>query len=309
MERDLLLSAKGSKTPLFLTQGFLETNTKPDGAFDFFNSLGGSQNRAWYGQFDHVRGWEKETKKKFATGRDTFVAEMMRFLDHHVKGLPLRAAAVHRDPVIEVQDALGRYRAESAWPPSDARMVWSKLNVGTYQDDTSNQGAGSGGDGIWSVSQALPYDAWLTGEPVLELSIDALPRANVTANVYDVTPTGRAILISRGTHLVRGAGAQDIEMELYGQDWPLAAGHRIGVVVSSSNSDWWTHIPTFTDVAIVRARVGLPFLTYDRDDFIEGRITGRLKSHLENEYLEPPADMLADGARRFELPARLRPAR
>ena len=30
--RDLIAKAKGKKTPLFLTQGFIENNTKPDGA-------------------------------------------------------------------------------------------------------------------------------------------------------------------------------------------------------------------------------------------------------------------------------------
>ena len=308
LERDLVISAKGSKTPLFLTQGFLETNTKPDGAFDFWNGLRGDQNRAWFGQFDHVRGWEKEGKRKFAMGRDTFVDEMMRFLDHHVKGVPLQTAPVDRDPVIEVQDALGRYRAESQWPPSDAHTVWNKLNTGTYLDNATNQGAGSGGEGIWSISQPLPYDVWLTGEPIVKLSVDALPRANVTANIYDITPAGRAVLISRGTHLVRGAGDQDIEMQLYGQDWPLAAGHRIGVVISSSNSDWWTHIPTFTDVVVLKASVGLPFLTYDRDEFLEGRMTARLKGHLRNEDLDV-SGRITDGERRFEIPARLRPAR
>ncbi len=40
-QRDLIAETKGHKIPLFLTQGFLENNTKPDGAWDFFNGLGG----------------------------------------------------------------------------------------------------------------------------------------------------------------------------------------------------------------------------------------------------------------------------
>lgn len=299
LERDLLLSTKRSKTPLFLTQGFLETNTKPDAAFDFWNNLGGSENRAWFGQFDHVRGWEKESKKRYAVGRDSFVDEMMRFLDHHLKGAP-----AGRDPVVEVQDALGRYRGESDWPPNDAEMVWSKLNLGSYRDDSGDPDAG-----IWSVSQPFPHDAWLAGEPILKLSVDALPRANVTANVYDLSPDGRAVLISRGAYLVRAAGEQDIELKLYGQDWPLEAGHRIAVAISSSNTDWWAHVPTLTDVNVLEASVGLPFLTYDRTEFLEGRATRRLKAHMTREYLDLSADDIEAAQRRFVLPGPLRRAR
>src|SRR4051812_42836957 len=53
--RDLIHRAKDVTTPLFLTQGFLENNTKPDGAYDFFNAVRGPK-RAWFGMWDHVRG-------------------------------------------------------------------------------------------------------------------------------------------------------------------------------------------------------------------------------------------------------------
>src|SRR3954465_11013035 len=36
-DRDLIAKTHGKSTPLFLTQGFIENNTKPDGAWDLFN--------------------------------------------------------------------------------------------------------------------------------------------------------------------------------------------------------------------------------------------------------------------------------
>ena len=86
-ERNLLIGAFGESTPLFLTQGFLETNTKQDAAFDFWNGLTG-RSRAWFGQFDHVRGWETTANgQRIHTGREVFVQEMMRFLDRNLKGI------------------------------------------------------------------------------------------------------------------------------------------------------------------------------------------------------------------------------
>ena len=300
-ERDLLKMVEGARTPLFLTQGFLETNTKPDGAFDFFNLLAGNDDqRAWYGQFDHVRGWERETsnKKPYQMGRDTFTEEMMRFFDRYVKGVPVPRV----DPAIEVQDALGRYRAESSWPPADSKMWWSKLNGGTYTDD----GLASNTAGIWSVSQKLPHDVWLSGEPVLETTLDAVPRANLVANIYDIDPDGRAVLITRGAHLVRGALEQEIELELYGQDWPVLKGHRIGIKITDADN-WWVHVPTGSSVEILEARVGLPFLTYERVRFIEGTVTPRLKSHLQNARVSLDDALIDAAKRRFVVPAPLKP--
>ena len=302
-ERDLLEMVKGARTPLLLTQGFLETNTKPDGAFDFFNLLANNENqRAWYGQFDHVRGWERETSKKkpYQMGRDTFTEEMMRFFDRHVKGVGVPRI----DPSIEVQDAFGRYRAEPSWPPPDSKMWWSKLNGGTYTDD--GLGSSLDTDGLWSISQKLPHDVWLAGEPVLETTLDAIPRANLVAHVYDIDPEGRATLITRGTHLVRGALEQEIELELYGQDWPLSKGHRIGVKISDADLGWWVHVPTETNVEIVEARIGLPFLTFERVRFIEGTVTPRLKDHLASERVSLDDALIDSGERRFDLPAPLK---
>lgn len=299
-ERDLLQMVEGSRTPLFLTQGFLESNTKPDAAFDFFNLLAGSNQRAWFGQFDHVRGWERAEgqKKPYQMGRNTFVAEMMRFFDRHLKGV--KGGGV--DPVVEVQDARGRYRAEPSWPPPDARTVWTKLRGGSYEDD--GLGSAMATDGIWSISPPLPWTVWLAGEPVVEVTLDAMPRSNLVVNLYDISPDGRAVLISRGAHLIRGALEQEVELELYGQDWPVAKGHRIGVKISDADS-WWVHIPTTTTVEVLEARIGLPFLTYDRVAFLEGRKTPRLKGHLEID-VGLGADLIDGALRSFRLPPPLR---
>jgi predicted acyl esterase len=301
--RNLLKLAKRSKTPLFLTQGFLETNTKPDGAFDFFNSLRGP-NRAWFGQFDHVRGWEK-AGDNFLMGRKVFVPEMMRFFDRHVKGVSRKKAPVHKDPNVAVQDNFGRYRGEKAWPPPDSRTRWSKLRVGTYADNARNRGSGtSGGNGVWTFSQRLRHDVWLAGEPVLKVSADALPRANLVGNLYDVAKNGRATLVSRGAFLLRQNKAA---FDLYGQDWVFEKSHRLGILLSGANAEWWTHIPTGGNVTVEKAQIGLPFLKHKRTRFLDGRTTTRLSEHKTNAFVTVSRKTIKENDKKLNLPPRLTP--
>ena len=303
--RDLLPPTQGATTPLFLTQGYLESNTKPDGAFTVWRNMAGPK-RAWFGQFDHVRGWEMDGEE-FATGRAGFIDEAMRFLDHHVK----RDAPAPADPPVVVQGIDGRYRAERDWPPADATKLVSPLRPGAYADDGRNAGMGSGGgNGIWSVSQPLPHDAHLAGEPSVKVSIDsAPPRSNLVVNVYDVAPDGRATMISRGAMLLRdGATSEPIiaAPEMYGQDWPIAAGHRIGVLVSGANDEWWVHVPTNGTVEVSGGEIALPFLQYRRGTFLDGGAPPKLRGFLESAPFDVSAETLAAGATTFTLPPALR---
>ena len=301
-ERDLLISSRGEETPLFLTQGFLEGNTKPDGAFDYWNGLDLEESRAWFGQFDHFRGWERNGEGRYYTGREVFAAEVMRFLNEHLKGIEPKVD----DPVVAVQDNRGRYRAESRWPPADMSMYWSDLNTGTYRDDGL---ADTGTQQIWSFTEPLGHDVWLSGEPVVKVQVEApAPRGNVVVDVFDVDATGNALLVNRGTSLLRGAGEQFATFELYGQDWRVPAGHRIGVVIAGTDAEsagWWTHVPTGQTIEVMQARIGLPFLRYERrpKEYLDGGPTPDLERHLESG-IDVAAEI--DGAvRPFDLPGRL----
>ncbi len=290
-ERNLLDLASGSDVPLFLTQGYLETNTKPDGAFDVFANSTNPDNRAWFGQFDHVRGWETQGEDTYAMGQSTFVAQMMDFLDAHVKQDPAAMKRTRAAAAVEVQDNYGRYRAEEAWPPVDALDFDTELNTGSYVDDGNNRGSGgNAGEGVWTVSQELPHDVWMAGEPILTLGVNAIPRSNVALNVYDIDDAGKATLVSRSASLLRGAGEQEVQVRMYGQDWIFEAGHRIGVLVSSSNAEWWVHAPTQAPVDVLSGRVILPLLTNARTSFFEdAEATPRLLGHLGSATFTMPS--------------------
>ncbi|MFY9587932.1 MAG: CocE/NonD family hydrolase [Actinomycetota bacterium] len=307
--RELIKKSRGATTPLLLTQGFLETNTKPDGAFAYFAGMAGPK-RAWFGQFDHVRGYEK-TDGEFAVGRDGFIAEAMRLLDRYVKGVSTAQAPVGTDPAVVVQSVDGRYRAEATWPPRDTTMLRTALRTGSYPDDGNNAGEDFGDDPrkLWSISQPLSTAAHLAGEPVVHATVTtSLPRANLVANVYDIDPGGNALLISRGATLLRAEGRSTVTVPLYGQDWPIPAGHRVGVALSGANSEWWTHIPTMTDVAVESADIALPFLGIARTQFLAGQAGPRLRGFHESTF-SVAAETIGAAATTFSLPrALVRPA-
>ena len=294
-ERDLIPALKGATTPLFLTQGFLETNTKPDGLAAAWNAMAGPK-RAWFGQFDHVRGWET-SGGELLTGRPGFIEEVMRFLDHHLRDAPAPA-----DPAVVIQDADGRYRGETAWPPSDATERVLTLRPGDYRDDGENRGSGArAGAGAWSISPPLAHPARLSGEPRVEVEVEGVPRSNLVVNVYDIAPDGQATMISRGAMILRD-GAQVAEPEMYGQDWLVAAGHRVGVLLSGANAEWFEHVPTHTDVIVKGGSVRLPFLRLARSSFLDGAATARLRSFLAAAPFKVAAEALGAPAAGFDMP-------
>lgn len=310
-ERNLIPALQGKATPLLLSQGFLETNTKPDGAFDVFNGMAGPK-MGWFGQFDHVRIWDRENmdapaygEGRFLAGRSGFIEQTMRFFDHFVKGVPQADAPTDRDPRVLVQDNLGRYRSEAKWPPVDASVLTTTLKPGQFPDVASN-GAGDV-SGSWSVSAPLAHETWLTGEPILDAVIDAeRPRSNLAANLYDIGPDGKGVLVSRAVTLLRDT-TNEVTLQMYGQDWVFAPGHRIGVRLSSGNDDFgWDHVHTEGTVTVTQAAIRLPFLTRQRQDFGEGEVTDRLTAQLETQTVEA-GPVIDAAATAFDLPPALLP--
>ena len=299
-QRNFIDRVKGSKVPVFLTQGFLEDNTKPDGSFETYENLAGPK-RAWFGMWDHVRGNDVDEDGRLLMGRQGWFDEVMRWYDHHLKGAPAPA-----DPPVVVQTSDGSYRGEEAWPPADAQRHRSALAGGEYRDDTANEGTGSaGGNGIWTISPPLAHDAHLAGIPRLTLDVTTqAPRANLTANVYDIDPKRRATLVSRGTTRVDESGR--VSLDLLGNDWKLAEGHRVGVLLSSSNSEWWLHVPTMQTVELSRASISLPFLGCARTERIEGGISAKLEEYRESAPFTVDAETITASERKgFALPPRM----
>jgi uncharacterized protein len=59
----------------------------------------------------------------------------------------------------------------------------------------------------------------------------------------------------------------------------LPTGHRVGVLVTSSNSEWWTHVPTFQTVTVNNGSITLPFLRCQRNATIQGDPSLKLEDY------------------------------
>jgi predicted acyl esterase len=304
--RDLISKAKGKKTPLFLTQGFIENNTKPDGAYDFYNNVAGPK-RAWFGMWDHVRGNDVDEEGRLLMGRPGWFDETMRFYDRYLKG-----ATVPDDPPIALESSDGKWRAEDAWPPADSIKQTTALKPGTYSDDGTNNGedadtsiggVGPWGLGVWTFSPPFQYTTHLAGVPSITADLDVPgPNANFVADVYDLDKDNNATLISRGAYLLPGAGK--ISFDLYGTDWTMPAGHRLGVLLTGANSEWWAHSPTGQQVDVKSAQITLPFLGCRRAAFIEGGPSVKLESYLKNAPFQVDAETVnSQTSASFGLPA------
>jgi uncharacterized protein len=283
--RDLITKAKGIKTPLFMTQGFIENNTKPDGAWDFFNNVNGPK-RAWFGMWDHVRGNDTDDKGRLLMGRKGWFDETMRFYDQYLKGEKPKV----QDPTLAVESSNGKWRAESHWPPQDSSSQTTNLKTGTYSDDSTNTGedadstiggVGPFGEGVWTFSPPFQYEVHLAGVPHITAELDFPGQdANFVADVYDVDGQGNATLISRSAYLAPQSGK--VSFDLYGDDWTMPAGHRLGVLLTGANSEWWLHTPTGQQVNVKSAQISLPFLGCARTSFIQGDPSVKLESYLKD---------------------------
>ena len=255
--------AAGSKVPTFWSHGFWDANTKPV-HLDIWKSLRGPK-QAWFGQYTHLRGHEN------GVGRDGFLDESFRFLDRYVRGIrPPKA-----DPVVTVQSGNGdgRWRAERAWPPADARTWNMPLLDATYRDQPGNNGTGSspGGQRTWSVTKPLASQAHLAGEVVLRASVNAaVPGVHVVAHLYDIDEDGKARLVTRGALAAKDLGKQNVRFALYPQDWVFEKGHRIGLALSGSDDAWFAPGTSLTEVTATKASLAMPLLRYARTAFLAG---------------------------------------
>src|SRR4051794_5977050 len=303
--RNLIPGAAGSNVPLLMTQGLTEDNTVADGTAQFLRNHTGYE-RAWLGPWQHVRGNETvdgTDTGRLKMGRHGWFDEVMRFYDRFLKG---ETPAVE-DPMVAVQTNDGKWRAEEQWPPADAVDYSTTLKGGTYSDEANNAATGSGAEtGVWTISPPLPYDAHLagSGRAVLDVSAPA-PRANVVIDVYDLDKSGKGPLITRQGALIRQSGK--VTLDLWSADWRIPAGHRIGVKVADTNTDWWAlAAPTQQDVTVNGGTVTLPFLTYRRPaGTIEGGAGTQLSGYLA-DIVSVPSDVLASATLpSFTLPPAL----
>ncbi|MGH8866723.1 MAG: CocE/NonD family hydrolase [Actinomycetes bacterium] len=280
--RNLASDAAGTSTPLFVTQGFIEPNTKPEDMEEYLDNHQGTE-RGWLGQWDHVRGNDTDANGRLLQGRAGWFDEVMRFYDQHLIGVDPSAT----DPAYAVEDSLGDWRAQATWPVT-ATSYAARLSSGRYLDDggastAAAEAATTADRGRWDMerapriaplsrtekSAAKQGDAaatsfWTWSTPAAQqlrttatprLTLNASTSGNVMVRLWDVAPDGTATMFDENVALLERKGP--ISFDLKSTDWTFERGHRLGVQIGTIDSNRWRDVPSGNTVRVSDARLAL----------------------------------------------------
>jgi len=160
---------------------------------------------------------------------------------------------------------------------------------------------------VWTFSPPFTHLVHFAGVPHVVVKTSApADRGNLVVDVYDIDTKDNALLISRGTYLLK-AGTTTASYDLYGNDWLLPKGHRLGVLVTSSNAEWWSHVPTGQVITVQKASITMGFDTCARTKTIQGRSSIFLDDYKVFQPFPVDSTTLSQGTRKgFPVPAALR---
>lgn len=332
--RDLAKTAKGSDTPLFVTQGFIENNTKPEEMQEYLDHHVGPE-RGWLGQWDHVRGGDRTGDGRLAMGREGWYEETLSFYDQYLKGIKPKV----RYPAYAVEDSTGAWRAQRTWPVVE-RSATLPLGGGAYVDDGGASArtalAAAGGpaskalpkpSGTWDMenapaiepagpralpdatarlqrSGAVTSSFFVWSEPVRKaVRVTGTPRVSLTAKgtgnimlkLYDVAPDGTAVMFDEQVSLLDSGR---LSVDLKATDWTLAAGHVLAVEIGSIQTGSWRDTPSGETISVKGARLRLAL-----DDPADDIATGGDRSPFLDTYLRQYTVELPAGRPTFTVPS------
>jgi putative CocE/NonD family hydrolase len=288
--RNLAAHAVGTDTPLFITQGFIENNTKPEDTELYLRNHHGPE-RGWMGQWEHVRGNDTDTDGHLLQGRAGWFDEVMRFYDEYLRGVQPTVT----DPAYAIEDNFGHWRAQPTWPIASTSYD-ARLASGRYVDDggasastapaataaTATSPATARGrhwdmeraplaapltraekqqarqgdaadSSFWTWSTPAPRELRLTGTPTIGL--DASTSGNVMVRLWDVAPDGTATMFDENVALLPHSGERSFALKA--TDWTFEKGHRLGVQIGTITSRGWRDVPSGNTIGITGARLGL----------------------------------------------------
>ncbi|MFE0808574.1 CocE/NonD family hydrolase [Streptomyces sp. NPDC058848] len=323
--RDLARMARGSDTPLFVTQGFIEPNTKPEEMQEYLDNHEGPE-RGWLGQWDHVRGGDRTPDGRLAMGREGWYEETLSFYDQYLKGIRPEV----RYPAYAVEDSTGAWRAQRTWPVTE-RSVTLPLGGGSYVDDggaSARAALTASGTpaprppappaGRWDMENAPATEhtapEGLAGETAKrqrggevgssffvwskplkkavrvtgtpQVSLTARGEGNVMLKLYDVAPDGTAVMFDEQVSLVDSGR---LTVDLKATDWTLAAGHVLAVETGSIQTGSWRDTPSGETIEVRGARLRLALDDPADDVATPGDRSPFLDTYLSRYTVELPA--------------------
>ncbi|GAB2667303.1 CocE/NonD family hydrolase [Saccharopolyspora gloriosae] len=273
--RDLAEQAKGTDTPLFVTQGFLEWNTEAEAIQEYLDNHQGPE-RGWLGQWDHKRGNERTADGRLEMGREGWFEETISFYDQHLKGVEPPVA----HPNYAIQDSGGAWRAQETWPTPDGTAT-VPLGGGSYVDDGA-EGGPTAENTFTAFSEPLARDTRLTGTP--RISLEAEGRGNAMVQLYDVAPDGKAVMFDEQVSVLN---AGTTAFDLKSTDWTLPAGHSLAVGIGTVQPSGvtapfrdWMDSPSRETIDVTGARLDLALEDPSDDAATEGARAPWLDTYL-----------------------------
>jgi putative CocE/NonD family hydrolase len=308
--RNLARNAVGTTTPLFITQGFIENNTKPEDMQIYLTNHIGPE-RGWMGQWEHVRGNETDASGRLLQGRAGFFDEVMRLYDFYLKGIVPSVI----DPRFALEDSTGLWRAQPTWP-TPTRSLFARINNGSYVDDGRPSSLGRGGrspGGEWVMvhapaseplreadMQALAappgaaaraagdthsYFTW-SRPTTSRVRITATPKVgfwssapgNVQVRLWDYGPDGNGVMFDENVSKIDAPGR--VSFDLKSTDWTFAIGHQLGIQIGTIGTGSWRDTPTGNTIAVTKAGLMLALQDPARDRPTQGDPSPFLSTYL-----------------------------
>jgi putative CocE/NonD family hydrolase len=278
--RNFAARAAGSQTPLFVTSGFIENNTKPEDMQRYLANHQGPE-RGWLGQWDHVRG-NDTTGGRLSMGRAGWFDEVMRFYDQYLRGINPPVT----DPAFAIEDSLAHWRAQPTWPVTNTSYQ-VRLSSGQYVDDggaaqnaaqpmttqqakgwdiehapqigplppaqTSPQLADAPGNSYWTTSTPVSEQVRVTGTP--RITLKTTGQGNVMVRLWDVAPDGTATMFDENVAVLENGGSTSFALKA--TDWTFERGHQLGIQIGTITSNGWRDVPSGNTITVSDARLAL----------------------------------------------------
>ena len=237
-ERDYRELGANVAASVFYIQGFRDGAVKPDNYGAWFDGVP-TLKKAWLGFWDH------QYPDATGGGRDDLFLTLHRWFDHTLKGVE---NGIDAEPAVDVQDSLGRWRREAAWPPADAEPRVLQLGAdGTLVEEGAAAGEVAIGGPLSAVQLAASDGAGIAafareggglhvaGQPRLTATLASdRPAGILVARLFDgdrmVTQGAFNLLFAGGLEraepLTPGAPVT-ISFDLYPTDWVVEEGLRL----------------------------------------------------------------------------------
>ncbi|POX42345.1 hypothetical protein C3486_04840 [Streptomyces sp. Ru73] len=326
--RDLAKMAKGTDTPLFVTQGFIENNTKPEEMQEYLDNHKGPE-RGWLGQWEHVRGGDRTSDGRLAMGREGWYDETLSFYDQYLKGSKPKV----RYPAYAVEDSTGAWRAQKTWPVVE-RPVTLRLGGGAYVDDggaSAHAALAESGtattpttlgkpspNGTWDMEHAPRTDPvapkglareqvkrqqagdttssfFVWSEPVEEaVRITGTPRISLNAQgkgnvMVKLYDVARDGKAVMFDEQVSLLDSGRLSVDLKATDWTLRAGHVLAVEIGSIQTGSWRDTPSGETITVKNAQLKLALDDPADDVATAGDRSPFLDTYLKQYTVELPA--------------------